>query len=226
MRVLQGRDIFFFVFYFVYFFFLMNRRPPRSTQSRSSAASDVYKRQVPVLCTGKEKDLDIERILRCAQQQTVVGQRTLCPALNERRKVEPVPAADLLHQHSGFGQGATVRGGAVAPGQSPGLTHLRREPGSFVQDGSTSDGVGTHGDSLAGSTPANGIELENGRGDARIGWNRTEIKAQEGCQALLLAYLERVDCVQVGVVSIELVERGVLRALITIHVLLICLLFR
>ena len=28
------------------FFFLMLRRPPRSTQSRSSAASDVYKRQL------------------------------------------------------------------------------------------------------------------------------------------------------------------------------------
>ena len=27
------------------FFFLMGRRPPRSTQGRSSAASDVYKRQ-------------------------------------------------------------------------------------------------------------------------------------------------------------------------------------
>ena len=27
------------------FFFLMIRLPPRSTQSRSSAASDVYKRQ-------------------------------------------------------------------------------------------------------------------------------------------------------------------------------------
>src|SRR5665809_30902 len=34
----------FFVFYL--FFFLMIRRPPRSTQSRSSAASDVYKRQL------------------------------------------------------------------------------------------------------------------------------------------------------------------------------------
>ena len=29
----------------VLFFFLIVRRPPRSTQSRSSAASDVYKRQ-------------------------------------------------------------------------------------------------------------------------------------------------------------------------------------
>src|SRR5450756_2137237 len=28
----------------------MIRRPPRSTQSRSSAASDVYKRQVDLLC--------------------------------------------------------------------------------------------------------------------------------------------------------------------------------
>ena len=32
--------------YVVCFFFLMIRRPPRSTQGRSSAASDVYKRQV------------------------------------------------------------------------------------------------------------------------------------------------------------------------------------
>ena len=30
----------------VVFFLLMRRRPPRSTQSRSSAASDVYKRQI------------------------------------------------------------------------------------------------------------------------------------------------------------------------------------
>ena len=29
----------------IFFFFLMTRSPPRSTQSRSSAASDVYKRQ-------------------------------------------------------------------------------------------------------------------------------------------------------------------------------------
>ena len=37
--------------YFVFFFFfLMIRPPPRSTQSRSSAASDVYKRQVYTLC--------------------------------------------------------------------------------------------------------------------------------------------------------------------------------
>src|SRR5678815_5658384 len=32
--------------YIKYFFFLMIRRPPRSTLDRSSAASDVYKRQV------------------------------------------------------------------------------------------------------------------------------------------------------------------------------------
>ena len=31
------------------FFFLMIGRPPRSTQSRSSAASDVYKRQGPIV---------------------------------------------------------------------------------------------------------------------------------------------------------------------------------
>src|SRR5428012_16250 len=38
------RSIAFFAAFFS-IFFLMIRRPPRSTQSRSSAASDVYKRQ-------------------------------------------------------------------------------------------------------------------------------------------------------------------------------------
>ena len=36
---------FFFFFFCVCFFFLRIRRPPRSTLDRSSAASDVYKRQ-------------------------------------------------------------------------------------------------------------------------------------------------------------------------------------
>ena len=40
-----------FLFFFCFvFFFLRIRRPPRSTQSRSSAASDVYKRQLNWLC--------------------------------------------------------------------------------------------------------------------------------------------------------------------------------
>src|SRR5678816_4244333 len=33
-----------------FFFFLMIRRPPRSTLDRSSAASDVYKRQLCIIC--------------------------------------------------------------------------------------------------------------------------------------------------------------------------------
>ena len=39
------------MFVVVLFFFLIIRRPPRSTQSRSSAASDVYKRQTYDLVT-------------------------------------------------------------------------------------------------------------------------------------------------------------------------------
>ena len=35
---------------FLFFFFLMKGRPPRSTLERSSAASDVYKRQPPAAC--------------------------------------------------------------------------------------------------------------------------------------------------------------------------------
>src|SRR5665811_81446 len=44
----------------VFFFFLMIRRPPRSTRVRSSAASDVYKRQVRTCggrSLGREEDL-------------------------------------------------------------------------------------------------------------------------------------------------------------------------
>ena len=43
--ILRGR-----IFIYIIFFFLMIRRPPRSTQSRSSAASDVYKRQLCDRC--------------------------------------------------------------------------------------------------------------------------------------------------------------------------------
>ena len=39
----------------VFFFFLMIRRPPRSTLDRSSAASDVYKRQEMGLPDGPER---------------------------------------------------------------------------------------------------------------------------------------------------------------------------
>src|SRR5680860_1927144 len=39
----------------------MIRRPPRSTQSRSSAASDVYKRQGVAHSTGEEFDASYDR---------------------------------------------------------------------------------------------------------------------------------------------------------------------
>ena len=51
------------------FFFLMIRRPPRSTQSRSSAASDVYKRQP----APAERGLVLHHSGRAAQPTT-------CPA--------------------------------------------------------------------------------------------------------------------------------------------------
>ena len=38
----------------IFFFFLRIRRPPRSTLDRSSAASDVYKRQERRDATGRE----------------------------------------------------------------------------------------------------------------------------------------------------------------------------
>ena len=51
-----------FVLRFTCVFFLMIRRPPRSTLDRSSAASDVYKRQVK-MGVGVDDPLDLERLL-------------------------------------------------------------------------------------------------------------------------------------------------------------------
>ena len=46
-----------FLRYVRFFFFLMIRRPPRSTLDRSSAASDVYKRQVLAAVEALPQDL-------------------------------------------------------------------------------------------------------------------------------------------------------------------------
>ena len=45
------------------FFFLMIRRPPRSTLDRSSAASDVYKRQHVVDGSGREFGVDPSQVV-------------------------------------------------------------------------------------------------------------------------------------------------------------------
>ena len=47
------------------FFFLMIRRPPRSTQSRSSAASDVYKRQIKYCAITLAKTYIIQININC-----------------------------------------------------------------------------------------------------------------------------------------------------------------
>ena len=51
--------------FFLFFFFVMIRRPPRSTQSRSSAASDVYKRQAR-----KGHTLDVDDIPQHIRRDT------------------------------------------------------------------------------------------------------------------------------------------------------------
>ena len=54
-------SLFFSSLYSSCVFFLMIRRPPRSTLDRSSAASDVYKRQVLVGQSEREKAAQVER---------------------------------------------------------------------------------------------------------------------------------------------------------------------
>ena len=57
-------------------FFLMIRRPPRSTLDRSSAASDVYKRQVA--CSRHEAGQSLNRgLVRDADDELIRGQVTM-----------------------------------------------------------------------------------------------------------------------------------------------------
>ena len=56
------------------FFFLMIRRPPRSTLDRSSAASDVYKRQVKLLDFGVAKlARELDEVATDGEAFSVVG---------------------------------------------------------------------------------------------------------------------------------------------------------
>eukprot|EP00657_Telonema_sp_P-1_P007886 TRINITY_DN2823_c0_g1_i5.p1 TRINITY_DN2823_c0_g1~~TRINITY_DN2823_c0_g1_i5.p1 ORF type:complete len:103 (-),score=46.52 TRINITY_DN2823_c0_g1_i5:319-627(-) len=72
--------------YYIFFFFLMIRRPPRSTQSRSSAASDVYKRQ--------DKDI-LAAVIRLNEAITLCG-------------VEPL---NRTGRHQRFSQAQQARSG-------------------------------------------------------------------------------------------------------------------
>eukprot|EP00657_Telonema_sp_P-1_P008304 TRINITY_DN29208_c0_g1_i1.p1 TRINITY_DN29208_c0_g1~~TRINITY_DN29208_c0_g1_i1.p1 ORF type:complete len:109 (-),score=35.49 TRINITY_DN29208_c0_g1_i1:115-441(-) len=58
----------------------MMRRPPRSTQSRSSAASDVYKRQERGYLGESSHDVQLERELHALRMQ-MAQRRTVPPAV-------------------------------------------------------------------------------------------------------------------------------------------------
>eukprot|EP00825_Cyclidium_porcatum_P024093 TRINITY_DN2662_c0_g1_i17.p2 TRINITY_DN2662_c0_g1~~TRINITY_DN2662_c0_g1_i17.p2 ORF type:complete len:134 (+),score=18.16 TRINITY_DN2662_c0_g1_i17:10-411(+) len=74
-----------------FFFFLMIRRPPRSTHCISSAASDVYKRQVSTQSTWVGQQLK-------GNLAQLVEQRTLNPSVESSNLSVPTK----LHQSSGF----------------------------------------------------------------------------------------------------------------------------
>mgnify|MGYP003381549970 CR=1 FL=1 len=64
----------------VFFFFLMIRRPPRSTLDRSSAASDVYKRQALFQIAEEIGQSARDRILvvqRCALADLLLTQQAV-----------------------------------------------------------------------------------------------------------------------------------------------------
>ena len=98
-----------FFFLFIFFFFLMIRRPPRSTLDRSSAASDVYKRQniydpknmnnpLAVVPAGQEKRFDLtdqtEVIIKFGSQEERIK---VLPNKAPEVKIERVTTLSLIH---------------------------------------------------------------------------------------------------------------------------------
>ena len=77
-------------------FFLMIRRPPRATQCRSSAASDVYKRQVASLSDVPACDCQV-RSCRTARgsAQVVALERGCAKAISSSLK--PLVRLSLIH---------------------------------------------------------------------------------------------------------------------------------
>ena len=63
----------------VFFFFLMIRRPPRSTLDRSSAASDVYKRQL----SGDAEPEELAELGQVLADHVRFEERELFPLIEE-----------------------------------------------------------------------------------------------------------------------------------------------
>src|SRR5450756_882699 len=76
----------------------MIRRPPRSTQSRSSAASDVYKRQVWICAVHDERSLLPQGLMR---PDLVVERQVVRDLLGELRRVGDLALAKLLESAVG-----------------------------------------------------------------------------------------------------------------------------
>src|SRR5450756_2175304 len=78
----------------------MIRRPPRSTQSRSSAASDVYKRQEQ---SRRLRIVDYDDVVAVLQQQRVVEDPLEVRALHLRRPLD-VSTLECVVDLLGYGE--------------------------------------------------------------------------------------------------------------------------
>src|SRR5450756_994005 len=85
----------------------MIRRPPRSTQSRSSAASDVYKRQ------GYEDVNDQEALARDPAMRAVIGKRALERTAASSGTVSRFET-EILTQEQNIDALATLNSGGVS----------------------------------------------------------------------------------------------------------------
>ena len=129
--------------YSVFFFFLMIRRPPRSTLDRSSAASDVYKRQNLFWCFCPNANLfiedrmpDIPMLMKHVQYITIGtdslasnhGLSILEELISIQNKFPEIKTNDLLRWGTLYGAkflGIDDRFGSFDKGKKPGVNLIK-----------------------------------------------------------------------------------------------------
>ena len=145
-------------FFFSFFFFLMVRRPPGATQSRSSAASDVYKRQQVESFTSLRSLPDALKRLGVPESARLGLELDVLPVLNFRRYEQLFPQAQLvdcggmlrnlravkspweLEQIRQAGLSATAALAAAASALTPGITEAELPAAvaaTLIRDGHT-----------------------------------------------------------------------------------------
>eukprot|EP01016_Furgasonia_blochmanni_P009863 TRINITY_DN1412_c0_g2_i4.p1 TRINITY_DN1412_c0_g2~~TRINITY_DN1412_c0_g2_i4.p1 ORF type:complete len:328 (-),score=99.24 TRINITY_DN1412_c0_g2_i4:31-1014(-) len=150
------------------FFFLMIRRPPRSTQSRSSAASDVYKRQVSTQSTWGILTINTMNKTALFLILTIAG-CALCLTAEQLKKVMPNASSAKLGAFSPHLDAAMKEAQInTCARQSAFLAQLAQESGELAYMEELASGAEYEGRRDLGNTQPGDGKRFKGRGPIQL----------------------------------------------------------